>query len=131
MTDTLQELQDGAWLDNQTRAVFVEFSLYNPDSNLLAYMRLVAEFPETGDTLVWKDIKILRIYQHLQPAGAYIFIGEIIALIAVFILTIVIIVRMKKQKLSFFRNFWQVSCFFIIILLDRIYFIWMSLQQPF
>ncbi|XP_025102839.1 polycystic kidney disease protein 1-like 2 isoform X2 [Pomacea canaliculata] len=108
MTDTLQELQDGAWLDNQTRAVFVEFSLYNPDSNLLAYMRLVAEFPETGDTLVWKDIKILRIYQHLQPAGAYVFIGEIIALIAVFILTIVIIVRMKKQKLSFFRNFWQV-----------------------
>ncbi|PVD38502.1 hypothetical protein C0Q70_01117 [Pomacea canaliculata] len=108
VSDTLEELQDGAWLDNQTRAVFVEFSLYNPDSNLFAYMRLVAEFPETGDTLVWKDIKILRIDHHMQAADLYILIGEIIAVVAVIILTVVIVVKLKKQKLSFFSDFWQV-----------------------
>jgi Polycystin cation channel len=46
-------LSETGWLDMQTRALFIEFSLYLPSNNLLLAARLVAEVHETGT--VWMD----------------------------------------------------------------------------
>ncbi|XP_025098097.1 polycystic kidney disease 2-like 2 protein [Pomacea canaliculata] len=104
----LQELEEKIWLDEQTRAVFVEFSLYNPDSNLFSYLRLSAEFPETGDIYLGREIQTFRIYEHLQVIGFYMYICKIIAAIGVIIFTIKIALKIKQQKLGFFHDFWQV-----------------------
>lgn len=46
-------LSNTTWLDKQTRALFIEFSLYLPSSDLVLAARLVAEVHETGT--VWTD----------------------------------------------------------------------------
>ncbi|XP_025099186.1 LOW QUALITY PROTEIN: polycystic kidney disease protein 1-like 2 [Pomacea canaliculata] len=69
MYQSFEELEENIWLDEQTRAVFVEFSLYNPDSNLFSYLRLSAEFPETGASFIGRELKTFHIYQHLQANG--------------------------------------------------------------
>ena len=46
-------LSDTEWLDMQTRALFMEFSLYLPSTDLILAARLVAEVHETGT--VWTD----------------------------------------------------------------------------
>ena len=51
-TEVVDELMQYKWIDGLTRAVFVEFLLYNPNVNLYAISMLNFEFPETGGN--WK-----------------------------------------------------------------------------
>ena len=44
----LKLANDYLWLDRATRVVFIDFSLYNPNVNLFAYVRLIAEIAPTG-----------------------------------------------------------------------------------
>lgn len=46
-------LSETEWLDMQTRALFIEFSLYLPSTDLILAARLVAEVHETGT--IWTD----------------------------------------------------------------------------
>ena len=49
-------LETGNWLDAQTRALFVEFSLYLAPADLLLPVRLVIEVHPTGTT--WSDLSL-------------------------------------------------------------------------
>lgn len=58
------------WLNMQTRALFIEFSLYLPATDLILAARLVAEVHETGT--VWTDqslepINLLTYRTELEP----------------------------------------------------------------
>lgn len=39
------------WIDVYTRAVFIEFTVYNPNVNLFAYINLLTEFTSTGEAI--------------------------------------------------------------------------------
>ena len=105
----MRELNEERWLDLQTRAVFVELCLYNPNTNLFTFLRMGAEFPETGGNNVWRDLKTLRLYQHLGALGAYVFVCELLAMLFVLILTVKAMLKVKAQKCAYFTDFWQVS----------------------
>ncbi|XP_078691028.1 polycystin-1-like isoform X3 [Branchiostoma floridae x Branchiostoma belcheri] len=53
----LAELNSTDWIDRGTRAVFVEFSLYNPNVNLFSVVTLLLELPVTGVGRASHDIK--------------------------------------------------------------------------
>jgi hypothetical protein len=44
----LSELHQLGWIDNQTRAVIIQISLYNPNSQLFTSVNLLVEFLSTG-----------------------------------------------------------------------------------
>lgn len=44
----LQQLETDGWIDFQTRAVFVEYTLYHPSKNLISCVTFVLEFPTSG-----------------------------------------------------------------------------------
>lgn len=46
---TLESLSRSRWLDSQTRAVFVEFTVYNANVNLFCIVTLLFETLATGD----------------------------------------------------------------------------------
>ena len=54
----VSELQEQGWLDQYTRALFVESTLYNANVNLFVNIKLLFEAPVTGGTLI---------KSHLQP----------------------------------------------------------------
>ncbi len=60
--EALMELKDKLWIDRQTRAVFLEFILYNADSNLFSFVTLWLEIPITGAPLLNSDATMIRIY---------------------------------------------------------------------
>lgn len=105
---TIEELNEERWLDLQTRAVFVELCLYNPNTNLFTFLRMGAEFPETGGNNVWRDLKTLRLYQHLGALGAYVFVCELLAMLFVLVFTVKAVLKVKAQKCAYFTDFWQV-----------------------
>ncbi|XP_035695282.1 LOW QUALITY PROTEIN: polycystin-1-like [Branchiostoma floridae] len=53
----LAALNSSDWIDRGTRAVFVEFSLYNPNVNLFSVVTLLLELPVTGVGRASRDIK--------------------------------------------------------------------------
>jgi Polycystin cation channel len=82
-------LEAGGWLDAQTRALFVEFSLYLPPSDLLLAARLVVEVHPTGT--VWTDMS-------LEPVDLTVYTLENRGLLAVEIAGLLI---------AFFAIFWE------------------------
>ncbi|KAL5019308.1 hypothetical protein ScPMuIL_005030 [Solemya velum] len=68
----LDELVEQKWIDRQTRAVFVEFTLYNVNINMFAYVIYLVEFPETGGIVTWSYIQPLRTDEDNGPLGSYI-----------------------------------------------------------
>lgn len=54
----IKDAQDNGWLDQRTRAVFLEFTVYNPNVNLFASVVLLTEFLTTGGATATADIKV-------------------------------------------------------------------------
>ncbi len=58
----VKELQTYNWVDRYTRAVFIEFPVYNANVNLFTFILLLAEFPVTGGIIHHIDIQVLKVY---------------------------------------------------------------------
>ncbi|XP_070186772.1 polycystin-1-like protein 2 [Littorina saxatilis] len=108
VSETITELHEGEWFDLQTRAVFVELALYNPNVNLFTFIRMGAEFAEVGSVVIWRSCKTLRLYDHLGALGAYVLICEIVTCVVVLIFTVKAIKKIWNQGLAYFKDFWQV-----------------------
>lgn len=47
----IEELKQNNWINYYTRAVVLEFNVYNPNVNLFGYFYYLMEFPATGGVL--------------------------------------------------------------------------------
>lgn len=54
----LTRLREQDWLDLRTRAVLLEFTVYNPNSNLFASAVLITEFPSYGAAIARSEFKV-------------------------------------------------------------------------
>ena len=54
-----KELEIKQWLDKLTRAVNLEFNVYNPDTNLFSLVSCLVEFPAHGGAIVTRDVNHL------------------------------------------------------------------------
>jgi hypothetical protein len=74
------------WLDTQTRALFLEFSLYLAPSDLMLAVRLVAEVHETGTVHTDMTLEPINLYIYRtsnKSQMALFIVGLIVALVAV------------------------------------------------
>ena len=103
----LQELKENLWLDRQTRAVFVEFTLYSPNSDLFVYVTLIAEFPTATGILHMHQVQVLRAYKlgastiYLTMVGAFF----IIYLIGYVVVEIRSMRRHRKKYFTFVKTY--------------------------
>ena len=105
---TVSELIDSMWINRETRAVFLEFTVYSPNLNMFAYLSLLAEFPETGAVLHYRNIFTFRSLQLTGTLGNFILVCEIFFLITTIVWVVVIAVRLLKERWSFFTVFWNI-----------------------
>lgn len=54
----LTRLREEDWLDLRTRAIFLEFTVYNPNANLFASAIMVSEFPSWGSAIHRTEFKV-------------------------------------------------------------------------
>ena len=76
----LDSLSDNNWIDQLTRAVFLEFTTYNPNINLFSHILYLIEFPPIGAAMalpsitsfqvgLWKFVSILLPNHFFQCAN--------------------------------------------------------------
>jgi len=112
----VDELYLESWVDRQTRAVILEFTLYCINANIFTYNMFMVEFPETGGAFPFYLIYPMRVYQHIGPMGMYTLACEAIFALYLLIITIMTIIQIVQQKKTYFYVPWQVYDFVFIIL---------------
>lgn len=112
--EILAYLKANLWLGRPTRAVFLDFTVYNANINLFCVVRLVAEFPPTGGVVTsfaMKTVKLLR-YVSMQDYIVLACEGIFVLFIAYYIVEEAIEIR--RHKLPYFKDFWNILDCFVI-----------------
>ena len=64
--ELIHELKESLWVTRATRAVFVDFAVYNANINLFCVVKLIFEFPATGGIIPsseYMTVKLIRYFQ--------------------------------------------------------------------
>ena len=59
---TIQELNQNRWIDKQTRALFIEFTVFNPFVNLFCWTNIVFEYLPEGGIIPSITTKVFKLY---------------------------------------------------------------------
>ncbi|TRY93276.1 hypothetical protein DNTS_021652, partial [Danionella cerebrum] len=112
----LQYLFDNTWLDVYTRAIFVEFTVYNANVNLFCIVTLIFESAGVGAFQYRSEVQTVHLYQ--STGGFHIFVMASEAIYFIFILYYMFEQGklMKQQKWGYFKTKWNLLELAIIIL---------------
>jgi len=97
-------LKDTGWLDLYTRAVFVEFTLYNANVNLFSYVTMLMELPPVGGAVVAVLVQPFRVYNTIGSMAGVILLCELVVLMVLIGYTIATIVGLKQQRIQYVKN---------------------------
>ena len=103
----LSLLQTNGWIDRQTRAVFVEFSVYNVNINLFAYCVFLFEFLPTGNVVSTVQVTPLDILG-TQNGISLTTICYVVLVVVMIVLAVKEVRMLKRHGVRvYFKNFWS------------------------
>ena len=103
----INDLKENRWIDRQTRAVLVEFSLYNPPSNLFAVMTYYFEVLPSGFAVTFKSYGILSLSATNSLAHSTYLLFVLLFGILLVCFFVVQCIKLCRQKCSYFKSMWN------------------------
>eukprot|EP01012_Entosiphon_sulcatum_P064839 TRINITY_DN936_c0_g1_i1.p1 TRINITY_DN936_c0_g1~~TRINITY_DN936_c0_g1_i1.p1 ORF type:complete len:820 (+),score=191.59 TRINITY_DN936_c0_g1_i1:53-2512(+) len=99
--NALRYLEDNNWIGEPTRAVMIDFTLFNPNINMLVATQLTAEFYATGTVVTSSSIKPLALMTLETQTSILELVGEIVlvAFIAMYIV-LEVLEFLRYRKIS-------------------------------
>ncbi|CAG5132503.1 unnamed protein product, partial [Candidula unifasciata] len=119
----LDKAKENNWLDLNTRAIFLEYTVYNPNSNLFASVTALTEFLTTGSATSRLDVKCVKkvkneraaYFQDFWRLLEFVLVCFAVACIVLYILkhviTKVAMRALKNRKSDGFVNFNTVALY--------------------
>ncbi|XP_058044069.1 polycystin-2-like protein 1 [Ahaetulla prasina] len=114
--ETLQILKENLWLDRGTRAIFMDFSVYNANINLFCVLRLVVEFPATGGAIPSWQIRTVKLLRYVSTWDFFIVSCEIVFCIFIFYYVVEEILELHIHRLQYFTSIWNILDIVVILL---------------
>ena len=109
-------LKEMNWIDRQTRAVFIEFSTYNPNINLIMVSTILVEFLSSGTILVTPRFDTLNLFNDVGGILSFKTICVIVFYTFICYFIIIEIIECIKAGLkSYLAEFWNLIELSIII----------------
>ena len=96
----MNHLYENAWVDHAATVTFVEFTIYNVNTNLFSQVRFASEWLPSGGSSNAYTIKTFRLYHYTGAAGAFMMVAQLIFMIHL-IYKIYSTVRHGFMKLGF------------------------------
>uniref|UniRef100_A0A8C5N1V4 Polycystin 1 like 2/pseudo n=1 Tax=Leptobrachium leishanense TaxID=445787 RepID=A0A8C5N1V4_9ANUR len=112
----LQDLFNNVWLDTHTRAVFVEFTIYNANVNLFCIVKLIFETSALGVFFTHSQLQSIRLYAFTDGLHIFVVAAEVIYYLFIIYYMVVQGKLMKTQKWAYFRSKWNLLELAIILL---------------
>ena len=104
----IHNLQNNSWIDEKTRAVFIEFMIFDSSTSLFSAVTLLLEALPLGGVATFKRINTMSLYGD-RAAGTRLFnaLCELIVIVIVLYFIVAEIVKCCRQKRSYFKSAWS------------------------
>ncbi|KHN80111.1 Polycystin-2, partial [Toxocara canis] len=112
---TISQLKANRWVDRGTRAIFIDFVLYNANINLFCISQLVFELPATGGVITSSALYPQRLIRYVTGYDYFTFVCELLFVAFTVYYMIQAILEIFRLHMSYFANFW--NCFDIVNLI--------------
>ncbi|XP_021264638.1 polycystic kidney disease protein 1-like 2 [Numida meleagris] len=112
----LQYLFNNVWLDTFTRAVFVEFTVYNANVNLFCIVSLIFETNALGAFFTSAELQSIRLYPYTNSLHIFVVAAEVIYFLFIVYYMIVQGKLMKALKWRYFHSKWNLLEMAIILI---------------
>ncbi|XP_041663058.1 polycystic kidney disease protein 1-like 2 [Cheilinus undulatus] len=99
-----QDLFRNKWLDVYTRAIFVEFTVYNANVNLFCIVTLLLETTAIGAFQFYSELRSVRLYQSTGALHVFVMAAEIIYMLFILYYMFLQGKLMKQQRLAYFKS---------------------------
>ena len=103
----LDELEPNSWIDRQTRAVILEFTIFNTNLNLAAVASYFYEVLPTGAPTIYARIETLSLFSTEEGAYELVLMCQLIFIIMVIGYLVVEGIKLFRQRMSYFFNIWN------------------------
>jgi hypothetical protein len=118
-------LEQNNWIDRQTRAVFVEFDLYNPNVKMFSYCYILFEFLPTGSIVKSYRFYPMTLFDDRIRLYSFGTICAVIYIVMVFVLAMRQVYLMKIHKVSYFKRAWTYLDWTLIAFSFTAFAIWL------
>ena len=103
----LEKLKNSRWLDRHTRAVIVEFALFNPNTNHFSMVTITFEFAATGGCIHYHSIYTFKLYRYTTGYQFFVVVCEVLFVL----LLLLYLYRECKEwyhlRWKYFAQFWN------------------------
>lgn len=103
----IADLHSHNWVDQQTRAVFVEFTVYNANTNLFGIAFLFVEFLPTGGAFPYAHFVVSRVYSYVGHFGNFILACQIFLILFMLYFMYREGKAIYKQRKAYFNGFFN------------------------
>ncbi|KAL7889436.1 hypothetical protein AOLI_G00016940 [Acnodon oligacanthus] len=103
----LRELKDNLWLDRGTRAVFLDFSVYNGNVNLFCIVRMLVEFPATGGAVTSWQFQTVRLVRYISSWDYFVGTCEVVFCLFVLYYMVEEVLEIHLHRLHYFKSLWN------------------------
>ncbi|XP_066471167.1 polycystin-2-like protein 2 [Tiliqua scincoides] len=100
-------LKEHSWITRGTRAIFIDFSMYNANVNLFCIVRLLVEFPATGGALPSWQFHSVKLLRYVTYYDYFLASCEVIFCLFIFTFIIQELIKMKKLGKEYFKDAWN------------------------
>uniref|UniRef100_A0A6P7F3I7 Polycystin-2-like isoform X1 n=1 Tax=Diabrotica virgifera virgifera TaxID=50390 RepID=A0A6P7F3I7_DIAVI len=115
--EIIKNLKDNMWITRGTRAVFVDFTVYNANLNIFGVAKLVFEFPSTGGVIPSDDIRTVNLIQFKTTWGIVVLICKVFSYIFILFYLLEEIREIMYFRGYYFLKFWNYVDLAIILLM--------------
>ena len=111
----LSETLGHGWIDRQTRAVILEFAVFNVNTNLLSIATYFYEKIATGAAYTAKRVDTLELYSTESGALMFYLICQFGFMAMALYYFIMILIHLYRERLGFFKSIWNMVDFLMIV----------------
>lgn len=105
----LETIQNSDWIDDRTRVIFLEFTLFNPNVDLFSVFLIFFEFPSTGPIYPSYKIFTSKLFHYTNGLEIFVAICEVLFIIITIAFTYREIkkYRQSKSRKIYFTDTWR------------------------
>jgi polycystin 1L2 len=116
LQNEIATLQSLGWIDLNTRAIFLELSLFNPNINLFAHGTVIFEFLPTGSLIVSNRFDLMKLLNSSSGFQVLALVCYIIYIVIILFFVLREIVSWKKLGTrQYFSQIWTYAEWLLII----------------
>ncbi|XP_022084984.1 uncharacterized protein LOC110976208 [Acanthaster planci] len=106
--EMIDYLQQNLWVDQQTRAIFLEYVVYNPVTNTHVVSLNVLEFPPTGGVFPFIRFQTMTLDHYYGTFAYFVLAAEVIFALLLLFYVVREAAKIKKQKKQYFKDLWNI-----------------------